>query len=176
MKIASEKQTHQRDTPERHTRETRESAPFLDRRRDQQGVKRVANDCSLSHTLSQTRSLWPCKNGIHHSFGGSPFHRHRQNARAKVYEVYPSSVCGKEKTRDTTKNAKGEALRNKSQSCPPLWYVLHVLLHRLILFLFCCVCVRGRRRRSFETTKEALSRSGGEARQINFRRRSVHNG
>ena len=79
--------------------------------------------------------------------------------RESLRSVPLSSVCGKEKTRETTKNAKGSALCNKSQSCPPLWCVHRVLLHR-IRFLFCCVCVRGRRRRrSFERTKEALSRS-----------------
>ena len=80
--------------------------------------------------------------------------------RESVRSVPLSSVCGKEKTRETTKNAKGSALCDKSQSCPPLWCVHRVLLHPRIRFLFCCVCVRGRRRRrSFERTKEALSRS-----------------
>ena len=150
------KQTHQRDTPERR-RETRESAPFPDRR-DQQGVKRVTNDCALSRKLSLKRSHSGGATKTEFIHSGSPFHHH-QNARESLRSVPLSSVCGKEKTRETTKNAKGSALCDKSQSCPPLWCVHRVLLHPRIRFLFCCVCVRGRRRRSFERTKYALSRS-----------------
>ena len=148
------KQTHQRDTSERR-RETRESAPFPDRRRDQRGVKRVTSDCALSRKLSLKRShsVGATKTEFIHS--GSPFHHH-QNARSCLRSV--PVVCLRERKDAQPPKTRKEALCNKSQSCPPLWCVHRVLLHR-IRFLFCCVCVRGRRRRSFERTKEALSRS-----------------
>jgi len=142
---------------ERHIRETQrdtERARFLADRRDFKEPRESRTTAlSLSNSLSNalTLAVQQKRNSFGESFSSS-------SERALVYEVYPSSVCGKEKTRETTKNAKGSALCNKSQSCPPLWCVHRVLLHR-IRFLFCCVCVRGRRRRSFERTKEALSRS-----------------
>ena len=87
------KQTHQRDTSERR-RETRESAPFPDRRRDQQGVKRVTSDCALSRKLSLKRShsVGATKTEFIHS--GSPFHHH-QNARK--FTKCTSVVCLRER-------------------------------------------------------------------------------
>lgn len=109
---------------------------------------------SLSNALAL--SVQQKRNSFFHS--GSPFH-HRQNALP--FTKCTSVVCLRERkdASETTKNAKGSALCDKSQSCPPLWCAHRVLLHPRIRFLFCCVCVRGRRRRSFERTKYALSRS-----------------
>ena len=148
------KQTHQRDTSERRER----ALLFLTEEETNEALRESrATALSLVNSLSNalTLSVQQKRNSF---IRGVLFIIIR--TRESLRSVPLSSVCGKEKTRDTTKNAKeGSALCNKSQSCPPLWCVHRVLLHPRIRFLFCCVCVRGRRRRSFERTKYALSRS-----------------
>ena len=102
------KQTHQRDTSERR-RETRESAPFPDRRRDQRGVKRVTNDCALSRKLSLKRShsVGATKTEFILSFGES---FSSSSERAKVYEVYLCRLsAGKKRRAIPPKTRKREA-------------------------------------------------------------------
>ena len=155
MKIASEnrrtRETHQRDA------ERRERALLFLTEGETNEALRESRTTALSLVNSLSNALTLSVQQKRNSFiRGVLFIIIR--TRESLRSVPLSSVCGKEKTRETTKNAKGSALCNKSQSCPPLWCVHRVLLHQ-IRFLFCCVCVRGRRRRSFERTKYALSRS-----------------
>lgn len=131
MKIASEnrrtRETHQRDA------ERRERALLFLTEEETNEASRESRTTALSLVNSLSNALTLSVQQKRNSFiRGVLFIIIR--TRESLRSVPLSSVCGKEKTRETTKNAKGSALCNKSQSCPPLWCVHRVLLHRFFFF------------------------------------------